>query len=83
MQMISEAHHQRRYYRSHRFTVMFSLLLLLGVLYTLAPTVWGDVSQRATLGNKLASNGTGTPSYSMNVTDCPGGNTVETLWSCH
>ncbi|KAG1898688.1 glycoside hydrolase family 31 protein [Suillus fuscotomentosus] len=68
--MISEVHHQRRYYRSQRFTVMFSLLL--GVLYTLAPTAWGDVSQRATLGNKLASNGTGTPSYSMNVTDCPG-----------
>ncbi|KAG1814614.1 glycoside hydrolase family 31 protein [Suillus subaureus] len=48
---------------------MFTLLL--SVLYTLVPTVWGEVSQRATLGNKLASNGTGTP-YSMNVTDCPG-----------
>jgi alpha-glucosidase len=59
---------------------MFSLLL--GVLYILTPTVWGDISQRATLANNLASNGTGTP-YSMNVTDCPGGTAIHILWSCY
>ncbi|KAG2130855.1 glycosyl hydrolases family 31-domain-containing protein, partial [Suillus clintonianus] len=48
---------------------MFSLLL--GVLYASAPTVWGEVSQSATLGNKFTSDGTETP-YSMNVTYCPG-----------
>jgi alpha-glucosidase len=57
------------------------MLLLLGVLYTLAPTVWGGVSQRATLGNKFATNSTGTP-YSLNDTDCPGGTAVQILWSC-
>jgi len=50
------------------------VFLLLGILYALAPTVWGGFLpnvERASIGNDFASVGAAT-TYSMNVTNCPG-----------